>query len=77
MVNRPNFDLSKFDSKDEANTDGINPSIRKNGKKCIYGTMTRGTQIAAKISVGGKDRLEILTSDDEFDSLHGDDCDWN
>jgi hypothetical protein len=102
-VNRPDFDLSKYDSRDKANNDGINLSMNKNGmavsgdlvtyasingtstsltdvdkngKQCVYGTLTKGTQVAVKVSIGGQDRLEILTCNDELAGPHGGECDW-
>jgi hypothetical protein len=103
-VNRPDFDLAKYDSKDLASNDGVTLSMKKNGKmvngdlvtytsidgvstsltdvdksgkKCIYGTLIKGTQVAVKVSIGGRDRLEILTCNDEVDGPHGGECNFN
>jgi hypothetical protein len=104
-VNRPDFDLAKYDSREDAKNDGITLQIAstdgsavvgnivtyatiagetsrltdtgKDGKPCVYGTMTKGTQLAAKVLIAGKKAvLDVFSCDDEVDGPHGGECDW-
>lgn len=44
------------------------------GKACALGSKIKGIQVAAKLTVGKKQKLVILTCDDEVLAPHGGDC---